>query len=159
MICEQILGKLHEREIGKKTVEYVDIEWHEAFKRIHKKTTDKGREVGIRLDDSVLTRGLFQDDVIYEDDQLVIAVNTPPCQVIEISFAPGHQQLTAKVCYEIGNRHAPLFWGDEANTFITIYNEPMLEMLSKLHGVNVKQETRKLDFDRRISAAIHNHQH
>ena len=67
--------------------------------------------------------------------------------------------MSAKVCYEIGNRHAPLFWGDQENTFITIYNEPMMVMLEKLHGVRAEKKTLKLDFDRRISASIHNHHH
>ena len=159
MLCEKILGKLKDFDLTGKTVEYVDIEWHEAFKRIHRKTTDSGREVGIRLDDSVLTRGLFQGDVIYADEHLVIAVNTPPCEVIEVSLEPGHEKYVAKVCYEIGNRHAPLFWGDQENTFITIYNEPMMVMLEKLHGVRAEKKTLKLDFDRRISASIHNHHH
>ena len=39
MLCEQILGKLPDFDLSGKTVEYVDIEWHEAFKKIHKKTT------------------------------------------------------------------------------------------------------------------------
>ena len=38
MVCEQILGKLSEFDTSGKTIEYVDIEWHEAFKKIHKKT-------------------------------------------------------------------------------------------------------------------------
>lgn len=37
MVCEQILGKLSEFDTSGKTIEYVDIEWHEAFKKIHKK--------------------------------------------------------------------------------------------------------------------------
>ena len=130
MLCEQVLGKLHDFDTTGKTIEYVDIEWHEAFKKIHKKTTDKGTEVGIRMDDSILARGLY----------------------------PGHEKMSAKVCYEIGNRHAPLFWG-ENDTFITIYNEPMLVMLQKIHGVQAEKEVLKLDFDRRISASIHNHHH
>ena len=85
MVCEQILGKLSEFDTSGKTIEYVDIEWHEAFKKIHKKTTD--------------------------------------------------------------------------HTFITIYNEPMLLMLQKLHGVTAEKELKKLDFDQRISASIHNHHH
>ena len=58
MLCEQVLGKLHDFDTTGKTVEYVDIEWHEAFKKIHKKTTDKGTEVGIRMDDSTLNISL-----------------------------------------------------------------------------------------------------
>lgn len=37
MLCEKILGKLNEFDTTGKSIEYVDIEWHEAFKRIHKK--------------------------------------------------------------------------------------------------------------------------
>ena len=87
----------------------MEIEWHEAFKKIHRKTTDTGREVGIRLDDSVLTEGLYEGKVIYMDENLVIAVRTPPCEVIRVTVEPDHRFMTAKVCYEIGNRHAPLF--------------------------------------------------
>ena len=105
-----------------------------ACEKIHKKTTDHGTELGIRMDDSILTRGLYQGDVLYADDEKIIAVNTPPCEVIRISLTPGHEKQAAKVCYEIGNRHAPLFWGED-DTFITIYNEPMLIMLQKIHGV------------------------
>ena len=48
----------------------MDIEWHEAFKKDpQKKLQTVVGEVGIRLDDSVLTRGLFQDDVIYADEK------------------------------------------------------------------------------------------
>ena len=158
MLCEQVLRKLEDLDVSGRTVEYVDIEWHEAFKRIHKKITDQGREVGIRMDDSILSRGLFQGDVIYQDETVIVAVNTPPCEIIEIALAPGHEKMAAKVCYEIGNRHAPLFWG-EKDTFITIYNEPMLVMLSKIHGVTAEKKIAKLDFDRRISASIHNHHH
>ena len=144
MLCEQVLGKLHDFDTTGKTVEYVDIEWHEAFKKIHKKTTDKGTEVGIRMDDSILARGLYQDDVIYADDEKLVAVNTPPCEIIRVSLTPGHEKMSAKVCYEIG---------------ITIYNEPMLVMLQKIHGVQAEKEVLKLDFDKRISASIHNHHH
>lgn len=92
MVCEQILGKLSEFDTSGKTIEYVDIEWHEAFKKIHKKTTDHGTELGIRMDDSILTRGLYQGDVLYADDEKIIAVNTPPCEVIRVSLTPGHEK-------------------------------------------------------------------
>lgn len=159
MICEKILGMLDELDVAGKTVEYVEIEWHEAFKKIHKKTTDTGREVGIRMDDSVLTEGLYDGKVIYMDDGLVIAVHTLPCEVIRVTVKPDHRFMAAKVCYEIGNRHAPLFYGEDEYTFITPYNEPMLQMLSGLHGVEAEKEMRKLAFDKRVSASVHNHHH
>lgn len=159
MLCEKIFGKLEDIDASGKKVEYVDIEWHEAFKKIHRKVTDQGTDVGIRMDDSILSRGLFQDDVIYMDDEAVIVVNTPPCQVIEITTTEGHGMMAAKACYEIGNRHAPLFWGESYDQFITIYDEPMMVMLKKIHGIVAEKKVAKLDFDRRISAVIHNHHH
>ena len=159
MLCEKILGKLKDFDLTGKTVEYVDIEWHEAFKKIHRKTTDSGREVGIRLDDSVRTRVLNQDDVLAVEGDTVYAVNIPPCEVIVVTVDKHHPHMVAKVCYEIGNRHAPLFWGAEEGTFITPYNEPMKVMLDKLHGVSTEVKESKLDFDRRISASVHSHTH
>ena len=158
MLCEKILGKLNEFDTSGKVVEYVDIEWHEAFKRIHKKTTNTGRQVGIRLDDSVLVKGLYENDVIYNSDELIIVVHTPPCEVIRVSIDKEHMLMIAKVCYEIGNRHAPIFFED-AWTFITPYNKPMLLMLSKFHGVIVEKICMKLEFDKRISATVNNHHH
>ena len=54
MLCEQVLGKLNEFDTTGKEIETVDIEWHEAFKKIHRKVTGQGREVGIRMDDSII---------------------------------------------------------------------------------------------------------
>ena len=135
MICEKILGKLTDEEFSGKKVDYVDIHWDEAFKKLHRKTSQGGTELGIRLDDSVLTRGLNQDDVLAVEGDTVYAVNIPPCEVIVVTVDKHHPHMVAKVCYEIGNRHAPLFWGAEEGNFITPYNEPMKVMLDKLHGV------------------------
>ena len=55
MLCEQVLGKLHDFDTTGKTVEYVDIEWHEAFKKIHKKKTDKDKEYSILLTDTTMS--------------------------------------------------------------------------------------------------------
>ena len=159
MICDKILGNVHDYKGSKKEIEYVDIEWHEVFKKIHKKVSDHGREVGIRMDDSILKRGLLQDDVLYEDEKSILAVNILPCEVIEISFTKGHENKIPKVCYEIGNRHAPLFFGDAKETFVTIYNEPMMQMLLGIHGVKAEKTVKKLDFEKKISASVHNHHH
>lgn len=159
MICENLDGTLDELNVSDRTVEYVEIEWHEAFKKIHRKKTDSGREVGIRMGDWVLKRGLQEGDVIYQDDSLVIAVHTPPCEIIQIKIQAGHKKAAAKVCYEIGNRHAPLFYGKDEDSFVTPYNEPMLEMLQKFHGVLVEKTVGQLDFHEKISASVHNHHH
>ena len=136
MICEKILGKLENMNIQGKTLEYVDVEWHEAFKKIHRKTTNTGREVGIRLGDSVLKTGLLEGDVLYADQELIIAVRTPPCAVLKARVSPHHPEMIPKVCYEIGNRHAPF------------------------HGVEVERAVEALNFQGQISSQVgHSHHH
>lgn len=159
MICDKILGSLPQMDTEGRRVEFVTIEWHEAFKKIHRKFTDHGREVGIRMDDSVLKRGLHQGDVLYQDEQLIIAVHTPPCEALVVEIEKGHESCIPKVCYEIGNRHAPLFWGREENTFVTPYNEPMKKLLAGIHGTIVKKENIAFDFTRQISSAAGEHHH
>ena len=158
MLCEQVLGKLNEFDTTGKEIETVDIEWHEAFKRIHKKNTDKGTEVGIRMDDSILSRGLYQDDVIYADDEKLVVVNTPPCEVIRVTLIPGHEKMSAKVCYEIGNKHATLFRGEGDYQFITPLDLPIKALMEKL-GVKVERKTVKFDFKKKISSSINAHTH
>lgn len=160
MICEKILGKLEDIELQGKKLEFITVEWHEAFKKIHRKVTDAGREIGIRLDDSVLKTGLLEGDVLYADPELVIAVHTPPCEVVKAKVSPHHPEMIPKVCYEIGNRHAPLFFGEDSSTFVTPYNEPMLRLLSSLHGVETRKTIESLNFKGQISSQIgHSHHH
>ena len=159
MLCQQILGNNGDSGFKGRKIDYVDIEWYEAFKRIHRKTTRDGTEIGIRLDDRILTRGIRQGDVLWEEGENVIAVNIPDCDVIEIWIMRNHPGMTAKVCYEIGNRHASLFYGRDRNSFITPYSESMLRMLNQMHGISVTVRRAKLDFDRRISAGVSAHVH
>ena len=89
----------------------------------------------------------------------VIAVNIPPCDVIVAKVAENHPHIVPKVCYEIGNRHATLFYGDTPFEYITPFNQPMLDMLNKIHGVTATVVNMKLNFDKSISSTINNHTH
>ncbi|MGN0466248.1 MAG: urease accessory protein UreE [Lachnospiraceae bacterium] len=159
MLCEKILGKIKDQQFEGLKVDYVDIEWHEAFKKLHRKVSSLGKEVGIRLENDILKRGLEQDDVLGVEDDTVVAVNIPACEVIVIKVDNQHPHMREKVCYEIGNKHATMFWGDQEGEFITPYNEPTLVLMQKLHGVTAFKETRKLDFSKSIGSSINNHTH
>lgn len=156
MIIEEVIGKLSEDRFKGYKVDYVDIEWHEAFKKLHKKISQNGREIGMKLGNEILTKGLNQDDVLAVDGKYVVAVNMPPCEALLITIEDHH--LLPKVCYEIGNKHATLFWGENYHELITPYNEPMKLMLEKL-GLKVEKRDIKLDFSRSISSSINSHSH
>ena len=49
MICEKILGKLTDGEFSGKKVDYVDIHWDEAFKKLHRKTSQNAASAWMTL--------------------------------------------------------------------------------------------------------------
>lgn len=159
IVCESIKGNLHDGEFDGCQTDFVEIEWHEAYKRIHQKVTQSGKEIGIRLGTEILTRGLREGDVIWQEGREVIAVRIPPSEVIVIDVDEHHPHMAHKVCYEIGNKHAALMWGDEEQQFITPYQEPTFQLLSKLHGVRIQKDMRSLNFDKAISATVNSHTH
>lgn len=142
-----------------KKVDYIDFQWDEAFKKLHRKTSRGGVDVGINMDDSILTRGLNQDDVLAVEGDSVLAVNISECEAIKMTVEEGDMFTIAKTCYEIGNRHAPLFRGENDRTFYTPYNGPMLTMIEKIPAVTTQVVETKFDFDRRVSASVHSHTH
>ena len=156
MLIEKIIGNINDKQFEGKNIDYVDIQWHEAFKKLHKKTSQSGIEVGIKLDNDILTRGLRQGDILAMNEDNIIAVNIPKDKALVVKVDDTH--LVPKVCYEIGNRHATLFEGSNHNEFITIYSEPMKEMLEKI-GANVSIEEVQFDFDKSISSSINSHHH
>ena len=156
MLVEKVIGNINDDKFKNSKIDYVDIEWHEAFKKLHRKTSQNGIEVGIKLDNDILTKGLRQGDVLAINDDSIIAVNIPKDKALVVKVDDNH--LIPKVCYEIGNRHATLFEGNNHNEFITVYNEPMKEMLEKI-GANVSVENVQFDFNKSISASINAHQH
>ena len=156
MLVEKVIGNINDEQFKNSNIDYVDIEWHEAFKKLHRKTSQSGIEVGIKLDNDILTRGLRQGDILAINEDNVIAVNIPKDKALVVKVDDTH--LVPKVCYEIGNRHATLFEGSSHNEFITIYSEPMKEMLEKI-GANVTVEEIQFDFNKSISSSINSHHH
>ena len=156
MLVEKVIVNINDEQFKNSNIDYVDIEWHEAFKKLHRKTSQSGIEVGIKLDNDILTRGLRQGDVLAINEDNVIAVNIPKDKALVVKVDDTH--LVPKVCYEIGNRHATLFEGSSHNEFITIYSEPMKEMLEKI-GANVTVEEIQFDFNKSISSSINAHHH
>lgn len=159
MLCEKILGKTGDAAFQGLTVDYVNIEWHEAFSRLHRLTSDAGEDVGIRMDHDVLKHGLTQEDVIYADDKKVIAVNIPECEAIKAVVAQDHPHMIAKLCYEVGNTHTSMFRGEDAFTFYAPFHEALFDKISHIHGVSVEKVQIRFDFSKALSSSINNHHH
>lgn len=136
----------------------VVLNWYEADRRVMRKTTQNGQDIAFRL----LGEGqrLCHGDVVYADYKTVIEIEIEPCAVIVIS--PQTLPDMARACYEIGNKHSPLFLdGDE---LLMPYDKPMFEWLS-VAGFAPTQDTRRLSQMLRansaqgVGAGGHSHAH
>ena len=169
MLCEEVLGNLADEEwaglvADGAVVDYVDVDWHEAFKKLHRKTSAAGREVGVRLGDWVLSRGLSEGDVLGVeegdgDGEAIVAVRLLPTKCLVITVDGGHAFMLARVGWEVGNTHTPLFWGEGGLELLCEHTEPVERLLTGLHGVAVTAADRVLDPARRVSSSAHVHPH
>ena len=169
MLCEKVLGNLADddwaaRVAAGAAVDYVDVDWHEAFKKLHRKVSAGGREVGVRLGDWVLSRGLSDGDVLgvekgADGGETVVAVRLLPTKCLVIDADAGHAFMLARVGWEVGNTHTPLFWGEGGLQLLCEYTEPVERLIAGLHGVTVTAGERVLDPARRVSASAHAHGH
>ncbi|SIQ46244.1 urease accessory protein [Chryseobacterium sp. RU37D] len=104
MIINQIIGNLSEYPT-QKPIDYLDLEWFETTKRIQRKKTRLGADIAIKF----LKEGqrLREGDILFEDEMKIIAINVLETEAIVMS--PKSLLEMGTVCYEIGNKHIPLF--------------------------------------------------
>lgn len=137
MLITGKLGNIHKRMISH-DVDVVIIEWYETNKRIlHKQT-----ESGIAITTKFLNENpnLEDGDILWQDENSIIAVQIKPCECIVIT--PATMLIVASLCYEIGNRHLALFYeGDE----LVVPFEGPLHNLLQASGYQIKVEKRKLN--------------
>lgn len=150
MLIQQKLGNIHSDNINNKTIDYVAFEWFETNKRIQIKKSVAGREVTLKFmsENPCLTEG----DILFEEEDYIIVVDILPCECMVIS--PFNMFDTASVCYEIGNKHLPLFI--ENNDLLVPYEKPLFTMLTA-QGYSIKLEQRKLLTPLRTSVSPHAH--
>lgn len=155
-IIARIKGNIKDEEFRDLAIDYVDLHWYEAGKRIHRLTTRSGMDIGIRLESESVARGLLQGDVLTVRDGTAIVVNILEEECIAVKA--NDVRTVAKVCYEVGNRHTALFYSEDYSELILPYDKPIMEMLGKL-GVQASVKAMKIHGDRAISANIGGHEH
>jgi urease accessory protein len=150
MLIKEKLGNLEAFDTQHKDVDKLLLEWYECNKRILHKRTENGRDVTLKFLKEA--QNLKQDDVLYADENSVVIVEILPCEAIV--FKPASMYEMAFVCYEIGNKHLPLFYEDDA-LFIP-YDAPTYRLL-KASGFDVTIEMRKLANPLRTTVSAHAH--
>ena len=149
MIIEQKAGHINNIEAAGRQVDWLELEWFELHKRILRKHTRSGTEIVFRsLDkDPEFTDG----DILFADGDKMIVVRVLPCDAIVLK--PAGMLEMASACYEIGNKHAALFYQEEE--LLVPFDIPLYRSLQSF-GFNVKQEQRQLIQRLRTTVTPHN---
>jgi urease accessory protein len=148
MLIQKKSGNLSSFETGKRIIDTVSVEWYETGKRILHKQTLSGQEIIIKFMGE--NQNLAQDDILYYDDERVIVIDILPCEVMIIRPVDIFQ--VASVCYEIGNRHLPLFISNDE--ILLAFERPLFHLLCA-SGFNVERGYRKLNNPLKTTVAAH----
>jgi urease accessory protein len=148
MIVKEKIGHISDFQIGNKTIDYLQLDWFETGKRIlHKKTTS-GQEVVMKF----LRENpqLGQGDILFADENKLIVIDIRPCESLIIT--PRSKFELASLCYEIGNKHLPLFYQDEK--LLVAYDAPLFRLLVS-SGYDVIKENARLENPLKTSVSPH----
>ncbi|MFI3292508.1 MAG: urease accessory protein UreE [Rikenellaceae bacterium] len=152
MKITEILGGRSSHDLSGREIDYVELEWYELSKRIQRKRTTAGRDVAMKfMAESIAMK---MGDILYLDDNYAIVVRVLPTTTIVLSPRTMHEMAT--ICYEIGNKHMPLFI--DGDDILLPYEAPMYKWLESA-GYSPKQEERLLENRLKSNAANHHHSH
>ncbi len=149
MVISNKYGNIYATPGNRKAVEYVLLEWYEANKRILHKKTNTGRVISLKFLQG--NPDFRPGDILFEDEQSVIVVEIAETEVIVIH--PKNMQEMASVCYEIGNKHLPLFYQDEA--LLVAFEHPLYQFLFAA-GYEVTRAKEKLLSPLKTTVTPHN---
>lgn len=109
MIINEIIGNLFDQPMTGKSIDYLDLEWFETTKRIQRKKTRQGTDIAIKF----LREGqrLREGDILFENEEKLVVINVLETEAIVMK--PTSMLEMGTVCYEIGNKHIPLFIQDD----------------------------------------------
>ncbi|WP_175491136.1 urease accessory protein UreE [Pontibacter chinhatensis] len=136
LLVEKVLGNLSDTTTDSLGLDYLDLDWFDTGKSILRKRTRAGQEVGIRKDTTPLEDG----DILYMDAERAIVVNILPCECIV--FKPTTFKGMGTVCFEIGNKHIPIFINEAAEVLVE-FEYPLYRLLERA-GYEPRREVRKL---------------
>lgn len=150
MIIEEIVGNIKTVPILDLEVDVLEIEWFETTKRIQRKRTKAGMEIAIKF----MKEGqrLHQGDILYLDDELAVVVHIKPCDAIVMT--PNSLLEMGTICYEIGNKHLPLFIQNDQ--IMMPFEMPMFRWL-EASGYSPDKQTVQLLHLLKSNVAPHGH--
>ena len=151
-----ILGNIFKGiDLENENFEKIMISRIDLEKRILRKKTDLGTDVGINLDSGIK---LQHGDVI-GNEKIKIVVNQIPEQVIRVKIKENNQNIAILLGHIIGNRHRPIAIKDKMILF-PIQEDSELEIFQRLFKEIIGYIELKIEeeiFLPHTSADVHEH--
>jgi urease accessory protein len=150
ILINSIQGNVQSFVPGARVVDLLQLEWFETNKKIMRRHTLGGREIGWKV-----VKGfpvLQEGDILWIDDHTVIAVSILPAEAIVLK--PLSMLDMATICYEIGNKHLPLFIVNEE--VLVPYEDPLFRWM-EAKGYQPLREQRVLTNMLRSNVQPHEH--
>lgn len=113
----------NDQDLDGRTIDFFEIEWYEASKSRMKKKTWGGVEV---LVEKLHREALEDGDLLYLSDERAILLKIKSCDCVVL--CPRSLQEVGTICFEIGNKHVPIFITDE-NEVCVAYDAPLYQLL------------------------------
>lgn len=151
MTITSILGNINNGFHTAQQIDSLSLEWYECTKRIIHKTTSAGKNITLRFLQQPIH--FKPGDVIYQDDKSSIVIDILPCKAMLIR--PGSDYELASACYELGNKHLPLFY--ENDCLVIPFDAPVFKMLSAA-GFNINIVESVLSNPLKTSVLPHAHE-
>jgi urease accessory protein len=148
MVLNKILGTVNDFAGNNLEVDRLHLQWFEAGKKILHKQTAAGKSVVLKLLNEITA--LRQDDVVFADNSTLIVIEIMPCEVMIIR--PQSLYEMASTCYEIGNKHLPLYF--EADALLMPFEKPLFLMLTA-SGFHPEKAIRKLLYPLKTTVSPH----
>lgn len=151
MLIQEKKGNIKSYSASQKIIDSVLFEWYETNKRVQRKVTNLGKDIALKFLNE--NPSLNEGDILFEDQDSIIIVEILSCECMVI--VPKNMFDMASVCYEIGNKHLPLFF--ENNELLVPFEKPLYKLLTA-QGYMIKQAQRKLLQPLKTTVAAHGSQ-
>ncbi|MFI3303950.1 MAG: urease accessory protein UreE [Rikenellaceae bacterium] len=152
MLIKEIIGRETELNLSGFTIDELHLEWYELNKRIQRKVTTQGRDISLKFTSEGVA--LRDGDILFfsEEEKGAIVVRVIGSETIVLS--PQSMLEMATICYEIGNKHMPLFI--ENDEILLPYEAPMYKWLESA-GYTPRRESRRLINRLKSKSSDHHH--
>ncbi|MFI3288534.1 MAG: urease accessory protein UreE [Rikenellaceae bacterium] len=154
MLVKEVVGRESEVDLSGVELDELILEWYELSKRIQRKVTKSGQDIAMKFTSEGVM--LMDGDLLYfsAEEGVAVVVRVLPTSTIVLS--PQNMLEMATICYEIGNKHMPLFM--DGNEILLPYEAPMYQWLVAA-GYSPREEYRKLTNRLKSKVSGHHHSH